>query len=397
MEKHLWTVVVVSFCIAIVNGASTVRAEGDSDYPFETLVKSEETRNLYGIPSICRLKNGELFVVYHHLCHHACYGIHDDPWLDFYTGDTPTLTKKCFVNKGRLMGIRSSDEGRTWSTPFVVVDSPHSDSDPQVSTAPDGTVYLVYHERYWFPGTRAYWNEPHPKSPYPQYPRYSAVAIRQSTDGARSWCEPVMLQPFYEARDSCHDPIQFLSDGTLMMPIQGNPLSGKESGMMLVSHNRGNTWSVRGVVADPKQSVSEHAICQLGNGKLICAMRPGPFVSYSRDDGRTWTIPKELPDGPEKAPYFFMTAKRELLLLESTRRSGMGFTVRLSTDEGKTFSEPQVIDPTAANPHAQAVQLTDGTVLAVYYTEYDRNCRGDIRAARFRVAGSTIERLPMLP
>ena len=47
------------------------------------------------------------------------------------------------------MGIRSSDEGKTWSKPFVVVDGPQSDSDAQVSVAPNGTVYLVYNIRYW--------------------------------------------------------------------------------------------------------------------------------------------------------------------------------------------------------------------------------------------------------
>ena len=92
--------------------------------------------------------------------------------------------------------------------------------------------------------------------------------------------------------------------------------------------------------------------------------------------------------GPEKAPYFLLTSKGELLLFESTRISGKGFTIRISLDLGKTFTGPISIDQTAGNPHGQAVELKNGEILAVYGNEY--RSRGDVRAVRFRVRGNEI-------
>jgi hypothetical protein len=70
-----------------------------------------------------------------------CFGIHDQPWVDYYRERLPELTPSCpLPQKGRLMGIRSSDEGKSWSQPFVVCDGPFSESDPQISVAPDAAV-----------------------------------------------------------------------------------------------------------------------------------------------------------------------------------------------------------------------------------------------------------------
>jgi len=377
--------------LAVVAMATTAGADSPGDYPYRTLIKSPKPGALFGIPSVCRLKNGEILVVYHHLCSHVCYGIHDQEWFDCYKARYSALSKKCpLPHKGRLEGIRSADDGKTWSAPFIVVDGPHSESDPQISTAPDGTVHLVYLTRYW---TRCgeFWTQPHPQSPYPRYPRYFAIAMTRSTDHGRTWTKPHVLPSIYEHRDSAHDPIRFAPDGTYLLAIQGNPFLGPESGMILASHDQGDSWTVRGTIDHPTESISEHAISLLGEEKIICAMRPGPFISYSNNAGRSWTVPKLLPGGPEKAPFFLLTSNNELLLFEYTRRGDYGFTVRISLDDGQTLTDPLPIDPTAGNPHGHAIELNDGTILAVYYSEYD--LQGDIRAARFRVTDKSIERL----
>jgi len=248
----------------------------------------------------------------------------------------------------------------------------------------------VYLTRYW---TRCgeFWTQPHPQSPYPRYPRYFAIAMTRSTDHGRTWTKPHVLPSIYEHRDSAHDPIRFAPDGTYLLAIQGNPFLGPESGMILASHDQGDSWTVRGTIDHPTESISEHAISLLGEEKIICAMRPGPFISYSNNAGRSWTVPKLLPGGPEKAPFFLLTSNNELLLFEYTRRGDYGFTVRISLDDGQTLTDPLPIDPTAGNPHGHAIELNDGTILAVYYSEYD--LQGDIRAARFRVTDKSIERL----
>lgn len=224
------------FCFVFVTllpfsiGVGDARAD---KLEFKTIAKSAGPRDLISIPSTCRLASGDILVVYHQLCCHMCFGIHDQPWVDYYKARMPELTPSCpLPNKGRLMGIRSSDEGQSWSEPFVVVDGPSTDSDPQVSVAPDGTVYLVYCIRRWY--------RKHSKidqfsghTPYPEYPRYVDTGILTSSDDGRSWSEPDILPMFYEHRDSCHDPIKFFPDGTLMMAIQCLPRAriGDDAGL----------------------------------------------------------------------------------------------------------------------------------------------------------------------
>ena len=63
--------------LAVVAMVTTAEADSPVDHPFKTLIKSPKPGALFGIPSVCRLNNGEILVVYHHLCSHVCYGIHD--------------------------------------------------------------------------------------------------------------------------------------------------------------------------------------------------------------------------------------------------------------------------------------------------------------------------------
>ena len=65
---------------------------------------------------------------------------------------------------GRIMAIRSGDEGKTWSKPVVIVDTPHDDRDPSLSclmrasrvrfrpTGRNGRAVLDTPDRSRFPG-----------------------------------------------------------------------------------------------------------------------------------------------------------------------------------------------------------------------------------------------------
>src|SRR5690242_12598656 len=57
-------------------------------------------------PDICRLQNGDLFCVFYSGYQHI-----SKPTADWPKG-------------GRIMAVRSSDDGRTWSAPAVIIDTP---------------------------------------------------------------------------------------------------------------------------------------------------------------------------------------------------------------------------------------------------------------------------------
>jgi hypothetical protein len=92
-------------------------------------------------PDICRAKDGELLCAFHSGSGHV---------------RTPSAKwPKC----GRIMAIRSGDEGETWSKPVVIVDTPNDDRDPSLSCLKDGTPL-----RNWFalvpaaPSARGPWS-----------------------------------------------------------------------------------------------------------------------------------------------------------------------------------------------------------------------------------------------
>src|SRR5438445_13060580 len=65
-------------------------------------------------PDVCRLKSGELLCVFY-----AGYGHVSHPNAQHPNG-------------GRVCAVRSADEGKTWSAPWTVVDTPDDDRDPSV-------------------------------------------------------------------------------------------------------------------------------------------------------------------------------------------------------------------------------------------------------------------------
>src|SRR5438105_12176617 len=77
-------------------------------------------------PDVCRLKSGDLFCVFY-----AGYGHVSHPTAELPRG-------------GRICAVRSADDGRTWSAPHSIVDTPEDDRDPSICCLPDGTLLCTF-------------------------------------------------------------------------------------------------------------------------------------------------------------------------------------------------------------------------------------------------------------
>src|ERR1700757_1165549 len=75
-------------------------------------------------PDVCRLRNGNLFCVFYSGYGHV--STPNDKW----------------PKGGRIMAVRSTDNGQTWSNPVVVMDTDGDDRDPSVACLKDGTLLL---------------------------------------------------------------------------------------------------------------------------------------------------------------------------------------------------------------------------------------------------------------
>ncbi|MGL6074790.1 MAG: sialidase family protein [Fimbriiglobus sp.] len=90
----------------------------------------------------------------------------------------------------------------------------------------------------------------------------------------------------------------------------------------------------------------------------------------SRFDGKTWSAPEVWgtePGFPTWNPVLFRTANKELKLWYKAGPDPQTWTgyVRTSTDEGKTWSKPEILPAGLFGPvRAKPILLADGTILA---------------------------------
>ncbi|MDQ2945121.1 MAG: glycoside hydrolase [Acidobacteriota bacterium] len=149
-------------------------------------------------------------------------------------------------------------------------------------------------------------------------------------------------------------------------------------------------------------------LIRLHDGKLMAVLRGGaPHIGVkgrldvvtSTDEGKTWSPPRTVIDGPDddRNPAFGELKNGDLLLayaiIHAYDESGLkllaksrnerkvdGVYVTRSTDGGKTWSQPALSEKTHAlqkngatiSPYGKLVQLSDGTVLmSVYYEFFD--------------------------
>jgi Neuraminidase (sialidase) len=98
-----------------------------------------------------------------------------DLYCVFYSGYGHVSTPSDKWPKGgRILAVRSSDNGKTWSKPVVAIDTELDDRDPSVACLKDGTLLLN-----WFT----------------LHKNQVAVLLARSTDQGKTWSEPVSLHP----------------------------------------------------------------------------------------------------------------------------------------------------------------------------------------------------------
>ncbi len=199
---------------------------------------------------------------------------------------------------GRILVVESSDDGRTWSAPRVAVDTSIDDRDPKLTQLRDGTILMNFFRTDW--------------TGYPSQNPATLVGtfVARSTDGGRSWSEPVqvgtamsgpsdvIVGAYYAGHAATHGPIVELSNGDLLVPLYGRlPEGGNGPATVVRSTDGGLTWPKSGeafIGHTTGLDYQEPNLSVLRDGTLLSIIRTSrniAYVSWSDDNGHTWSTP----------------------------------------------------------------------------------------------------------
>ena len=327
-----------------------------ADIRFTTVITKEPGRYI-GWPTAAKTASGELLSVFsgdrdEHVC----------PW-------------------GKTELVRSFDGGRTWSAPVTVNNTPLDDRDAGILVTAKGTIIVSWFTSLAFDDSN--YTKYYPAEMVKSWKRHAEKLgpetrkqwlgswIRRSTDGCRTWEDPVRVQG-----SAPHGPVQ-LRDGCLLyvgrVYFDAEPsLSAEESG------DDGRTWRRIGTIPLPPGDTianyhEPHAV-ETERGQIVVLIREEArnvmMQSESYDGGMTWTTAHStgIWGCP---PHLLRLRDGRLVVVYGYRREPFGERSCISTDSGTTWdaAHPIAIAPAFDGDlgYPASVELDDGSIFTVYY------------------------------
>jgi hypothetical protein len=176
---------------------------------------------------------------------------------------------------GRLDIVFSSDEGRTWTPPAVVVDTPLDDRNPAFGQAADGTLVVGYYQTAQYDEQGRY---------DPRLDRPITMWVTRSGDGGQSWEQPRQIDVSDISWGSPYGKMLLQGDGSLLMAVYGGAVRRPEDPMLRTtgpnhsylyrSTDHGRTWTrYAGPIGGTQRQFSETGLVRLASGKRCAAAR----------------------------------------------------------------------------------------------------------------------------
>lgn len=284
-----------------------------------------------------------------------------------------------------LVMRRSVDGGNTWQALQVVAEregkTPVDNPTPIVGK--DGTVHLIYQRDY----ARAFYTS--------------------STDDGKTWSAAKDITGVFDAFKDEYDwkvlapgpghSIQ-LTSGRLIVPVwladsdvETPHRSHRPSRIATIySDDNGITWQRGALIPDVPgfTNPSETMAVELSDGRVMLNIRNESTerrrgVSYSDDGISGWTAPEYVDelfepicmativrvDNPGVSPYLLFVNPDSKDIPKHPRRN---LTIKLSADEGKTWSVARVLNE-GVSGYSDLAMGPDGTVYCLYETRKENS------------------------
>ena len=206
-----------------------------------------------------------------------------------------------------------------------------------------------------------------------------------SHDHGRTWAHS--LKPAF-GPDSRHGSWRFipwnppieLPDGTLIAVGYGPLGVGDPDSEVFVFHRapdetiwRRSENSVFGPQPKTMEGTNEACLARMGSGAIACVSRTGypdsPMLwATSKDDGRTWSAPCQLPWSAVD-PKLYVMEDKTLLLIFGAREADLlhgAMTAVYSHDEGETWSPPFVFYDGPGSSYHTGIKTGPNALLVSY-------------------------------
>ncbi|NQV23985.1 MAG: exo-alpha-sialidase [Rhodopirellula sp.] len=306
---------------------------------------------------------------------------------------------------GQVQLMRSSDGGRTWTFPRVLIDSAIDDRDAGILVTDRGTLLattftsLAYEpglakaeeSASWEPEKLKRWIAARDRLTAEQRQQQLGTWMIRSTDGGREWSALYRVPV-----NSPHGPIQ-LSDGRQL--YAGKELWNEQNRIgVCQSLDDGMSWEWLATIptraGDDHHNYHELHAAEAADGRLLVHIRNHnsknsgeTLQSESGDGGKTWSEPHSI--GIWGLPSHLLRLRDGRLLMSyGHRRQPFGNQARISSDNGQTWSEAMTISSdgvTGDLGYPSTVELDDNGLVTVWYEVRPGNSNAVLRQARWKI------------
>jgi len=287
-------------------------------------------------PGICMTKRGTLIAVYREGYSHAS-GNPDD---------------------GRIMLVRSTDKGRTWSEPELAYDDPTMDDrNAAIACMNDGTLCLIW-DKYL-------------------HGRHHWAWMRVSTDEGRTWSAPVKVSKDENVHTRSR-PLD-LGDGRWLIPYSEST-HGRTTAtyFSIYDPKAGFFEEIAATPRGQRNIADEVAVTRAADGNLVALIRsntdPTLWKIVSKDNGRTWSPARPTNIPSQFTPADLITLKNGWLLCSFSFRERRNERLVVSRDNGETWDVENSVDVFAGTAgvggdrsYPASVQIDDETIGTVLY------------------------------
>ncbi len=326
-------------------------------------LRSVTNRAFTGIPSVAVAAKGRL-------------------WATWYAGPTPNEDSNNYV-----VLSTSGDGGVSWKE-ILVVDpdgtGPRRTFDPQLWIAPDGKLRWTWTDRFHGPrfvGNQGSWPD---RDNYPEDDGLWMMVLDDPNSETTVWQPPVCV-----ARGVMMGKPLALSTGEWVFPVC--VWFADVSSQMVVSTDKGKTWTIRGGAGMPYEDrlFDEQALLERKDGSILemARTKTGIRESVSSDRGKTWSqlVPSQVKHTSARFFLRRLNSGNVLLVKHGPLYKDVGrsqLTAYLSKDDGATWEGGLMLDERLGVSYPDGQQTADDVIRIIY--DYDRTGARQILMASFR-------------